>query len=112
MPLILRRRTAWATVIVVELPTVPRRWCEQSSPRSMGRGREGGGLARAVQFHRRCRHPGGLARAVRDALDRVKPDKVSVTLSIEPVVKSGKLTGLIVEGGGTGSLGVTLKWGT
>jgi len=42
----------------------------------------------------------------------VKPDKVSVTLSIEPVVKSGKLTGLIVEGGGTGSLGVTLKWGT
>lgn len=53
----------------------------------------------------------GLAQAIQDSLERVKPDKVIVTLGIELVVKSGKLTGLIVEGGGAGSLSVTLEWG-
>lgn len=53
----------------------------------------------------------GVAQAIRDAVERVKPDKVSVELGIELVVKSGKLTGLIVEGEGTGSLTVTLEWG-
>ncbi len=45
----------------------------------------------------------GVAQAIRDAVERVKPDKMSVELGIELVVKSGKLTGLIVEGEGTGT---------
>ena len=53
----------------------------------------------------------GVAQAIGDAVERVKPAKVSVELGIELVVKSGKLTGLIVEGEGSGSLTVTLEWG-
>lgn len=51
----------------------------------------------------------GVAQAIRDAVERVKPDKVSVELGIELVVK---VTGLIVDGQGKGSLTVTLEWGT
>ncbi len=53
----------------------------------------------------------GVAQSVRDALQQVTPDKVTVQLGIELALKAGKLTGLIVEGEGTGSLTVTLEWG-
>lgn len=53
----------------------------------------------------------GLAEAVKSALVKVAPEKVSVELGLELAVKSGKLTGLLVEGEGKGSLKVTLEWG-
>jgi hypothetical protein len=34
-----------------------------------------------------------------------------VELGLELAVKSGRLTGLLVEGAGSGSLKVTLEWG-
>jgi hypothetical protein len=40
----------------------------------------------------------------------VKPAEASVELALKLVVKSGKLTGLLVEGGGEAALKVTLTW--
>ena len=54
---------------------------------------------------------GGLAEGIKAALKKVAPDAVTVELAIELAVKNGKLTGLVVEGEGKGSLKVTLGWG-
>ena len=52
----------------------------------------------------------GLTQALKGALEKAAPDKVTVELGLELAVKSGKLTGLVVEGAGKGSLGITLEW--
>ena len=52
----------------------------------------------------------GMSDAVRGALVKAAPDKTTVELGIEIALKSGKLTGLLVEGSGKGSLTVTLEW--
>ncbi len=52
----------------------------------------------------------GLAEAIKSALDKVAPDKVIVELGLELAAKNGKLSGLLVEGEGKGSLAVTLEW--
>lgn len=52
----------------------------------------------------------GLSQSIRSALVKAAPNKVTVQLGIEVAVKSGKLTGLLVEGQGRGSLTVTLEW--
>ena len=40
----------------------------------------------------------GIAQAVRSGLSKAAPSRTTVELGIELAVKSGKLTGLIVEG--------------
>src|SRR3954447_10963545 len=52
----------------------------------------------------------GVAQSLRAAAESAKPSKMTVELGIELAVKSGKLTGIIVEGSGTASLKVTLEW--
>ncbi|HEX2039323.1 MAG TPA: CU044_2847 family protein [Acidimicrobiales bacterium] len=52
----------------------------------------------------------GIATAIRSGLERARPSKVTVELGLDVVVKAGKLTGLLVDGEGTGSLLVTLEW--
>jgi hypothetical protein len=52
----------------------------------------------------------GVAEAVKASLARAKPDKVTIELGLKLAVKSGKLTGLVVEGQGEGSLAVTMEW--
>ena len=52
-----------------------------------------------------------VTRSLRSALDDAKPTRASVELGVELVIKSGKLTGLVVDGEGKGSLRVTLEWG-
>jgi hypothetical protein len=52
----------------------------------------------------------GIAEAIRSGLEKVTPSKTTVELGIELAVKNGKLTGLLVEGGGKASLKVTLEW--
>ena len=52
----------------------------------------------------------GVAQSLRAAAESAKPSKMKVELGIELAVKSGKLTGIIVEGSGTASLKVTLEW--
>jgi hypothetical protein len=52
----------------------------------------------------------GLAQSLKGALADAAPDRVTVELGLELAVKNGKLSGLLVEGEGKGSLGVTLEW--
>ena len=52
----------------------------------------------------------GITDAIKTSLATVTPDRVSVELGIELALKAGKLTALIVEGGGKGALTVTLEW--
>ncbi len=42
--------------------------------------------------------------------DRVKPSEASVEFGLKLVAKPGKLTGLLVEGGGEATLTVILTW--
>jgi len=52
----------------------------------------------------------GIAESIRAAVDKAKPSSTRVELGVELAVSSGKLVGLIVEGGGRGALTVTLEW--
>lgn len=52
----------------------------------------------------------GITDAVRAAVVRAAPSKVSVELGLELAVKSGVLVGLIVDGESSGSLTITLEW--
>ena len=52
----------------------------------------------------------GLSDAIRDSQVKAAPDTVTVELGLELAVKAGRLTGLLVEGEGKGSLAVTLEW--
>jgi len=52
----------------------------------------------------------GIVAVLKSALEKAAPDKVTVSLGMELAVKSGKLTGLLVEGEGKGTLGVTVEW--
>ena len=42
--------------------------------------------------------------------EAAKPTEASVELALKLVAKSGKLTGMLVEGGGEASLTITLTW--
>lgn len=52
----------------------------------------------------------GIAASVGDAFARVRPDEASVEFGLELAAESGKLTALLVKGGGKASLSITLKW--
>jgi hypothetical protein len=52
----------------------------------------------------------GIATDLAAVWERVKPSEASVEFSLALTVKSGKLTGLLVEGGGEAALKVTLTW--
>jgi len=51
-----------------------------------------------------------IGKELSKAWDAVKPAEASVELALKLIVKSGKLTGLLVEGGGEASLKITLTW--
>jgi len=51
-----------------------------------------------------------IGKELSKAWDEVKPAEATVELGLKLAVKSGKLTGLLVEGGGEASLTVTLTW--
>lgn len=52
----------------------------------------------------------GVATAVDAALTKVAPSKVVLELGLEVGAKNGKVSGLLVEGEGRGSIRVTLEW--
>ena len=51
-----------------------------------------------------------IAGQVAGVWDRVRPSEATVTFGLKVTGRSGRLTGLLVEGGGEGSLTVTLTW--
>lgn len=54
----------------------------------------------------------GVSLAVKSALAKASPDKVSVEFGLELAVKAGALTAMLVDGAGAASLRVTLEWQT
>ncbi|NLG22238.1 MAG: hypothetical protein GX555_12510 [Actinomycetales bacterium] len=52
----------------------------------------------------------GIATELAQTWDRVKPSEASVAFGLKVTAKTGKLSGLIVEGGGEATLTVTLTW--
>ncbi|MFI6833690.1 MULTISPECIES: CU044_2847 family protein [unclassified Kribbella] len=42
--------------------------------------------------------------------DKVKPAEATVDFGLKLIAKSGKLTGLIVDGGGEATLSISLTW--
>jgi hypothetical protein len=53
-----------------------------------------------------------VAYSVKAAIDAIAPERASVEFGVQVAVKSGRLTGLLVEGSGQASLKVTLGWGS
>jgi hypothetical protein len=51
-----------------------------------------------------------IAGQISEACRRVSPAEASVEFGLALTAKTGKLTGLLVEGGGSASLKVTLSW--
>ena len=54
----------------------------------------------------------GLSTTIRTALAKAAPDKVTVEFGLQLAVTSGTLTGLLVDGESSGSLNVTMEWGS
>lgn len=52
----------------------------------------------------------GIADALKSAVATAKPHTMTVELGLELAVKSGKLTGMLIEGSGKAALKVTLGW--
>jgi Trypsin-co-occurring domain 1 len=52
----------------------------------------------------------GIAADLAKSWEKAKPSEASVEFGLKLTAKSGKLTGLIVEGGGEANLRVTLTW--
>ena len=52
----------------------------------------------------------GIATELSLAWERVKPSEAVVEFALKLTAKSGKLTGLLVEGGGEATLTVKLTW--
>jgi hypothetical protein len=53
---------------------------------------------------------GAIAEQVAAAWQVVRPDEATVEFGLSLTTKTGKLTGLLVEGGGQASLRVVLSW--
>ena len=51
-----------------------------------------------------------VAGQVAEAWEKVKPDEASVEFGLSIAAKSGKLLGLLVDGGGEAALKITLTW--
>jgi hypothetical protein len=51
-----------------------------------------------------------IATQLAGAWEKVRPSEASIEFGLSLTAKSGKLTGLLVEGGGAASLKVTLAW--
>ncbi|MGH3754087.1 MAG: CU044_2847 family protein [Pseudonocardiaceae bacterium] len=52
----------------------------------------------------------GIATELAQVWQKVKPSEASVAFGLKLTTRSGRLTGLVVEGGGEASLTVTLTW--
>jgi hypothetical protein len=68
------------------------------------------GLSEALSFEGVSDTLEQIGRAVVGALVNVKPERARVEFGLELAVKSGRLTGLLVEGNANASLKVTLEW--
>jgi hypothetical protein len=68
------------------------------------------GLGQVVSFDGVRDTVAAIAGELAEVWHRVRPDEARVEFALKLVSKSGKLTGLLVEGGGEATLTVALTW--
>ena len=68
------------------------------------------GLEEAVSFDGVRDTVEAIGSHLVEAWKKVKPSEASVEFGLSLTVKSGKLTGLLVDGAGSATLKVTMKW--
>ena len=68
------------------------------------------GSDRALSFEGVRATVEGIATELSQAWEKVRPSEASVEFALRLTAKTGKLTGLVIEGGGEASLKVTLAW--
>ena len=68
------------------------------------------GLEEVLSFDGVVETVEAIAERMAAAWERVKPAEATVAFGLKLTAKSGKLTGLLVEGGGEAALTITLKW--
>jgi hypothetical protein len=51
-----------------------------------------------------------IADPLREIQQAVKPDKMSITMGVDVSIESGQLTTLLVKGGGSANLEITIEW--
>ena len=51
-----------------------------------------------------------IASKLSESWQRIQPAEATVEFGLSLTTKTGRLTGLLVEGGGTGTLKVTVTW--
>lgn len=52
-----------------------------------------------------------IANPLREIQQAVKPDKMSITMGVDISIESSQLSALIVKGGGSANLEITMEWG-
>lgn len=77
---------------------------------SGGRGASTAALTEKLSFEGVANTVRAIAGELHAALEAVCPDEASVEFGLDVSAKSGRLTGLLVEGEGKASLKVTLTW--
>lgn len=68
------------------------------------------GLDKALTFDGVRDTVTAVCKELAKAWEAVKPAEATVELGLKLAAKSGKLTGMLVEGGGEATLKVTLTW--
>lgn len=51
-----------------------------------------------------------IANPLKEINQVVQPDKMAITLGIDISIESNQLTALVVKGGGSANLGITMEW--
>ena len=77
---------------------------------ALGDGPQPVGLEEAVSFDGVRDTVKAVASQLAGAWEQVKPAEATVEFGLSLVAKPGKLTGLLVDGGGEASLRVTITW--
>jgi Trypsin-co-occurring domain 1 len=68
------------------------------------------GAERALSFEDVRDTVGAIAEQLAQVWRKVRPDEARVEFGINATAKTGKLTGLLVEGGASAALKITLTW--
>ncbi len=101
--------TAESKVIELELPNGEVALARVTDLGGGGAEKVTGGILK-FDFDAVARTLEGLAESIKGAVEKAAPDRVVVELELELAMKNGKLSGLLIEGQGKGSLAVTLEW--
>src|SRR5260370_4226647 len=97
--------------IPVKLPNKAVIHIEATALRGLNTGQEVVDLQQVFSFKAIREAIQGITWQVTHAIESTRPQKASVEFGIDVGVKNGKLTAMLVKGGGNTHLKITLEWG-